>query len=138
LTTLFDVLEARQAGSVSYQPGTLESELGGPLVWDVVAKIDPSGPNLANADNGPQNAERMGTALPIAALRVGPVLSFANLLRIEAVFQHVVSNTTKYSKAVWMSLTPEERAIMLEHYTIGVPTGGLADASQEVPLLNCI
>jgi hypothetical protein len=138
LTTLFEVLEARQHGAASFQPGALESELGGPLVWDVTAKIDPSGPNLANADSGSQNAERMGRTLPIAALRVGPVLSFANLLRIEAVFQHVVANTTKYSKAVWMSLLPEERAIMLEHYTIGVPTGGLADASQEVPLLNCV
>jgi hypothetical protein len=138
LTTLIDVLEARQAGSVSYQAGTLESELGGPLIWDVTAKIDPSGPNLANADAGPQNAERMGGSLPIAALRVGPVLSFANLLRIEGVFQHVVSNTTRYSRAVWMSLLPEERAIMLERYTIGVPNGGFGDPTQEVPLLNCV
>jgi hypothetical protein len=136
--TLFDVLQARQAGSVSYSAGTLEQEIGGPLVWDVSAKIDPSGPNLASANSGAQNAERMGTLLPVAALRVDPVLSFANLLRIEAVFQHVVSNTTRYSKGVWMSLTPEERAIMLEHYTIGVPQGGLPDASQEVPLLDCV
>jgi hypothetical protein len=138
LQTLVDVLEARQAGSVSYQAGTLESELGGPLVWDVNAYIDPSGPNLANADSGPQNAERMGGSLPVAALRVGPVLSFANLLRIEGVFQHVLSNATRYSKAVWMSLLPEERAIMLERYTIGVPNGGFQDPTQEVPLLNCV
>ena len=37
-----------------------------------------------------------------------------------------------------MSLTPEERAILLERYTIGVPAGGIADPSQEVPLLNCV
>jgi hypothetical protein len=80
----------------------------------------------------------MGGSLPIAALRVGPVLSFANLLRIEGVFQHVLSNTTRYSRAVWMSLMPEERAIMLERYTIGVPNGGFNDPTQEVPLLNCV
>jgi hypothetical protein len=136
--SIIDELTARQQSSVSYTPAQLESELGGPLVWDVSAKIDPSGPNLATADAGFGNSQRMGTTYPVAALRVDPILSFTNLLRIEAVFQHVVSNTTRYSKAVWMSLTPEERAIMLEHYTIGVPQGGLADASQEVPLLNCV
>jgi hypothetical protein len=138
LATLIDVLEARQAGSVSYSAGTLEQEVGGPRIWNISAKVDPSGPNLASADTGWQNAQRMGTTYPVAALRVDAILSFTNLLRIEALFQHVVSNTTRYSKAVWMSLTPEERAIMLEHYTIGVPQGGLADASQEVPLLNCV
>ena len=67
----------------------------------------------------------MGVVMPVAAKRLPPVLSFADLLRIEAVLQHVVQNTVEYSKAVWQSLTPEERAIMLEQYTIGVPTGGV-------------
>jgi hypothetical protein len=50
----------------------------------------------------------------------------------------VVQNTVEYSKAVWQALTPEERAIMLEPYTIGVPSGGISDAADEVPLLNCV
>ena len=58
---------------------------------------------------GAQNSQRMGTTFPVGALRVDPILSFTSLLRIEAVFQHVVSNTTRYSKAVWMSLTPAPR-----------------------------
>src|SRR5262249_11194621 len=42
------------------------------------------------------------------------------------------------SRAIWASMSPDERAIMLEHYTIGVPSNGVADASQMVPLLNCV
>ena len=41
--------------------------------------------------------------------------------------QHVVRNTTRYSKAVWASLTDEERAILLDEYTIGVPPNGIAE-----------
>jgi hypothetical protein len=37
-----------------------------------------------------------------------------------------------------MSLTPEERAIMLEGFTIGVPADGAPDPTQHVPLLNCV
>jgi hypothetical protein len=37
-----------------------------------------------------------------------------------------------------MSLTEEERAILLDGYTIGVPPNGISDASQLVPLLNCV
>src|SRR5207247_65046 len=40
--------------------------------------------------------------------------------------------------AVWASMSPEERAILLEAYTIGVPPGGVADETQMVPLLNCV
>jgi hypothetical protein len=39
---------------------------------------------------------------------------------------------------VWASLTPEDRAIMLEGFTIGVPSGGIQDPTQNVPLLNCV
>jgi hypothetical protein len=57
---------------------------------------------------------------------------------MENVFAHVLRNSVEYSRAVWEALTPEERAIMLEPYTIGVPDGGVHDASDEVPLLNCV
>ncbi len=53
-------------------------------------------------------------------------------------YQHVVSNTVSYSKSVWESMTDEERAILLERFTIGVPEGGLVDASSEVPLLSAV
>jgi hypothetical protein len=37
-----------------------------------------------------------------------------------------------------VSLSPDERAILLDGYTIGVPPDGVSDASQLVPLLNCV
>ena len=129
-----------QVGSVtSYSTAQLEQLLGGPYVWDVRATIQGTGETYANLFSSRAAAELMGgNSLPVPALRVPPVLSYADLLRVEAVFQHVVRNTVSYSKAVWMSLTPEERAILLERYTIGVPSGGVTDPSQEVPLLNCV
>jgi hypothetical protein len=41
---------------------------------------------------------------------------------------------------VWSALTDEERAILLERYTIGVPAGGVVtSADQELrALLNCV
>ncbi len=51
---------------------------------------------------------------------------------------HVVANTVPYSKAVWLSLTAEERAVMLEPFTIGLPGDGLDDPGEQIPLLNCV
>jgi hypothetical protein len=44
---------------------------------------------------------------------------------------------------VWSSLSPEERVVMLEGFTIGLPEDGLdadgfSDPSQHVPLLSCV
>ncbi len=132
-----DLFELQNLRQVTIRPSQLEQLLGGPYVWDVQAVIQ-GGDTYADAFGDRSAAQRMGTTLPIPALRVPPVLSFADLLRIESVFQHVVHNTVTYSKAIWVALTPEERAILLERFTIGVPDGGVPDASQEVPLLNCV
>ncbi len=75
---------------------------------------------------------------PVPALQIAPVLRYTEILEIEKAAQHVVRNTTLYSKAVWVSLSPDERAILLDGYTIGVPPDGVSDASQLVPLLNCV
>jgi hypothetical protein len=74
----------------------------------------------------------------VPAIQIGPVLRFNQILEIEKMAQHVVRNTVSYSKAVWASMSPDERAILLEHYTIGVPYNGISDESQMVPLLNCV
>jgi hypothetical protein len=66
------------------------------------------------------------------------MLRYNEILTIEMMAQHVVRNTTRYSKAVWASLTDEERAILLDEYTIGVPPNGIEDASQMIPLLDCV
>ena len=134
---VFSYLANTASLDVTLRTADLEQELGGPVVRDPVATLG-GGTDLLEAYNGPGGSEIMGAVLPVAARRLPPELAFADLLRIEAVLGHVVQNTVEYSKAVWQSLTPEERAIMLEPYTIGVPTGGIGDASDEVPLLNCV
>ncbi len=121
---------------VTLSPADLERELGGPVVTDPTARIGAI--DVVEFYNGPGGTEVMSGVLPVAAKRVPPELRFADLLKIEAALQHVVQNTVSYSKAVWQSLIPEERAILLERFTIGVPEGGVTDAADEVPLLNCV
>jgi len=130
-------------GTVRLSPRILEEELGGPFVWAFNAKIHPQGGGGEESyasdylASGSQHQLPPG-AFPIPAFQLAPVLRYTQLLEIEKMVQHVVQNTVKYSKAVWQSVTPEERAIMLEGFTIGVPEGGITDESQDVPLLNCI
>lgn len=135
-TDILGYLSNMTSLDVTLTPTQLEQEIGGPIVRNPDAKIGST--DVIEAYLGPDGTERMGGVLPVAAKRLPPMLAFADLLRIEAVLNHVVQNTVPYSKAVWESLTPEERAIMLERFTIGVPSGGVSDPSDEVPLLNCV
>ncbi len=124
---------------VSMAPEELEREISGPLVADPVAEITDVSPTIdLIEDFAGAGLDVMPALMPVAAKRIPPQLSFADLLRIEALLQHVVENTVEYSKAVWQALTAEERAILLERFTIGVPTGGVSDATDDVPLLDCV
>ena len=130
-------------GTVRLSPQKLEQELGGPFVWNFMGKIHSlSGGSEETYVQGylPEDSrQQLPTGgFPIPAIQLAPVLRYGQLLEIEQMTQHVVRNTVTYSKAVWQSLTPEERAIMLEGFTIGVPAGGVVDESQTVPLLNCV
>lgn len=138
LNTSLATLEA----SVRMEPGELERELGGPPVHEFRATVNNAADSIA-ADGLASTVELPPGGLPIAALERNPVLGFRDLMKIERMLQHVVRNTLTYSKAVWASLTPEERVVMLEGYTIGLPedgldADGLTDPSQHVPLLNCV
>jgi hypothetical protein len=138
-TLLGDLLAlqtALQNQTIALAPAELERELGGPVLRTADA-ILPGNVNLLSAASYSAGDQMPGT-LAMPAVRVAPVLSFADLLRIEAVFHHVIRNTVFYSKAVWAALSDEERAILLERYTIGVPAGGVTGPDQEVPLLNCV
>jgi hypothetical protein len=125
----------------------LEPALGGPNVSFFSASIeefDANGGALPSAPNETYaNDPLFGTVLPlqpypVPALQIAPVLRYTEILEIEKAVRHIVRNTTLYSKAVWVSLSTDERAILLDGYTIGVPSDGLSDASQMVPLLNCV
>jgi hypothetical protein len=124
------------SSTVRFSPQELESELGGPQLGAFHAYIHGGTETYANESlNG---VELPPQPLPIPAAQLAPVLRYSQVLEIERMLQHVVQNTVSYSKAVWWSLTPEERAIMLEGFTIGVPSDGIADETQMVPLLNCV
>ncbi|MGZ5021687.1 MAG: hypothetical protein ACXWFY_04100, partial [Chthoniobacterales bacterium] len=135
LGDVLNFLDIIQKQTVSFSASVLEQQLGGPIITKALAKVDTTDflpPNVFAA------GDQMPGTLPMPALRVAPILSFADLLRIEAVYHHIVRNTVFYSKAVWAALSDEERAILLERFTIGVPAGGIQTADQEVPLLNCV
>ncbi|HEX6091808.1 MAG TPA: hypothetical protein VFZ07_00565, partial [Dongiaceae bacterium] len=129
-------------GAIRILPAELERDIGGPLAHDFKATFGVSSDSIA--------AESIGSAvelppggMPIAAIERNPVLGFRDLMKIERMLQHVVRNTLTYSKAVWSSLTAEERIVMLEAYTLGLPgegldADGITDPSQHVPLLNCV
>ena len=136
LGELAGMMQLQQARTVALSATELERELGGPIIRGAEARL-PGNVNLFSAASFSAGDQMPGT-LAIPALRVAPVLSFTDLLRIEVAFQHIVRNTVTYSKAVWAALTEEERAILLERYTIGVPANGVSSADQEVPLLNCV
>jgi uncharacterized membrane protein YgcG len=125
----------------------LEPAIGGPAVTFFTASIeefDANGnPVTSTAGETYANDPLSGVVLPlqpypVPALQIAPVLRYNEMLEIERAAQHVVRNTTLYSKAVWISLSADERAILLDGYTIGVPSGGITDPSQMVPLLNCV
>ena len=47
-----------------------------------------------------------------------PVLRYTELQTIEETMHHIASETVRYSQVVWASLSHDERAMMLEQYTI--------------------
>jgi hypothetical protein len=133
--------------TVTLSARELENALGGPRLQHFTAFIvefNGSGqvintpPNETYANDSLGNIELPPQPYPVPALQIGPVLRFKDILEIEKAVHHIVRNTTKYSKAVWSSLSAEERAILLDAYTIGVPANGIADPSQMIPLLNCV
>lgn len=149
--TILDGVQLANIQTITLSPNELEHELGGPIPFSASAAVGVQnsggilggigaifGTNFLGAGGQFLARDQMPGTLPLPALRLAPVLSFSDLLRIESVFHHIVRNTVFYSKAVWSALTAEERAILLERYTIGVPAGGIQNADQEVPLLNCV
>lgn len=130
--------------SIRLSPSTLEAELGGPLVWDVNARLRRPGATSggdAYVAGYPTIASR--EVLPIGGLvlpaaRLASVQRYLQLREIEATLQHVVRSTLRYSQAVWRALSPEERALLLEGYTLGAPEKGIKSDAHNIPLLQCV
>ncbi|HEV3154864.1 MAG TPA: hypothetical protein VGZ02_13740 [Candidatus Baltobacteraceae bacterium] len=145
-STLGQGSSATARTTITLTPSDLET-LGGPILSNFYAAIQeydssgnavPSSPGEQYANESLYGLELPTQPYPVPARQVGAILRFNEILEIEKMAQHVVRNTVLYSRAVWGSLSADERAILLEAYTIGVPPGGVTDASQMIPLLNCV
>ena len=131
--------------TVSLTPAKLEETLGGPQLNEfqaAIEELDSEGAAVSGAEQY-ASGSLVGVELPpqpypVPARELSPQLRFNEILEIEQMAQHVVHDTLSYSRAIWSSMSAEERAILLEAYTIGVPPGGVEDATQMIPLLNCV
>ncbi len=131
--------------TVSLTPAKLEETLGGPQLNEfqaAIEELDSEGAAVSGAEQY-ASGSLVGVELPpqpypVPARELSPLLRYNEILEIEQMAQHVVRDTLSYSRAIWSSMSAEERAILLEAYTIGVPPGGVEDATQMVPLLNCV
>ena len=79
------------------------------------------------------------SGLTVAAQRLAPELSYDALLSIERTLQWMLRHTMQRSTHVVAALTAEERAVMLERYSVIPPTlGPNGEVIEDVPLLSCI
>jgi hypothetical protein len=122
----------------------LEQLLGGPVVTSFSAAVENADDSGAPAAQETYASGNLGGVVlpaqpfPVPARQVAPVLRYQDILQIERSAQHIVRNAARYSKRIWLSLTPDETAMLLDGHTIGVPADGLPDASQMIPLMNCL
>ncbi|MCL2122117.1 MAG: hypothetical protein FWH28_07705, partial [Clostridiales bacterium] len=101
------------------------SRIGPPRLGKVLVERVDSDPEILIQREG--NIPPAKTTLRFGFDSVIPMMTMTQLQSIEATFQHVVENTIAYSQAVWLSLTADERAMLLELFSIGVPAAGGTD-----------
>ena len=67
------------------------------------------------------------------------VLHLSEIQRIEETYTHICTNTLRYSQALWSTMTPDERAMLLEQYLVDVSElDTTPEDHADIPLLNCI
>jgi len=126
------------------------SALGGPII-NTVSLSGISG-NFSTA----LSSSTLNNSVYINITSNATVLRYNDLQKIEAMFQHVIENTLHYSQRIWSSLTDDERAILLERYTIdismmkkandivndgtkqGNTTNNSTTNNETISLLNCV
>jgi hypothetical protein len=78
-------------------------------------------------------------------------MRYREFQEMEMTFHHIVSETMHYSQVVWANLSADERAMMLERYTINMNFSKIGesvsfaddekvtmDGDVDIPLLNCV
>lgn len=113
----------------------LAAQIGPPFLWNFRADLTATVAGNTESYVKPFAApiELPPGILPIPAMEVSPILKYDDLILIESTLQHVLRNILRYSKAVWMWLTPEERVMLLEPYQVSFP-----GMSSTVGLLDCV
>ena len=127
--------------SRSYGPDRVIREIGDLMVSHVTATVNVNASNtsLLGSSGWTDRMTVPGTGLIVPTLRMAPELSYDSLLGIERTLQWVLRNTMDCSLAVIAAMTPEERTVMLERYSVTAPTLGKDGRVIEgVPLLSCI
>ena len=110
-------------------------DLGVPTISEVELKYDEN-----NKLSKMLSSSSLRTSVTIS-IKSGPVLKYSELQEMEALMHHVASAALHYSQVVWGSLSDDERAMMLEQYTIDMDFDKITGNGNEpinIPLLNCV
>ena len=96
-------------------------------------------------------SDRLTSGMRVSLSSEVSTLRYTDLRKIEETFMHVISETMHYSQLIWSDLSADERAMMLERYTIDMDFSSINDSLSfgdddgikqsgkiTIPLLNCV
>lgn len=137
IASLMQAAATQGTASRSFAANRMAQEVGPLPVFAVTATAAGSLPVVSQAFAG--GTPVPGGGLTVPANRMPPELSYDSLLEIERTLQWVVANTSRCSVNVVAALTAEERAMMLDRYTVTPPTVERDGTVREgIPLLSCV
>lgn len=136
LATVLAGIAVQAAPSRSFGADRVAREAGDLNLTNVSATV---GAVTLASQQWPTRIVVPGAGLTVSANRLAPELSYDSLLEIERTLQWVLRNTMRCSLAVVAAMTPEERTVLLERYSVTAPTLGRDGSIVEgVPLLSCV
>ena len=109
--------------NVIYSASKIKS-LGSPTISDVHL-------NLGGELDHMMSSYSLVSSVMISIPSNTTVLRYAELQNMEATMHHIASETVRYSQVIWASLSQDERAMMLEQYTIDMNFDDLPGNEQE-------
>ena len=115
--------EAFTTPIVTLSPSVLRS-YGSPRISNVVLSFG-EGDNKSKRLMGVASSSTINPSLRINVQMSCRVLRNSEWQEMESTFQHIVADTLHYSQVVWGSLSDDERAMMLEGYTIDMDFSNL-------------
>jgi len=146
-----DMPEAFRSPTVILSPKEV-IDFGAPIISNLTLQptggFDGIGLMLSNSS--------LTSSVVISLTNSTPILRYTELQEMEGTMHHIASKTLHYSQAIWASLSDDERAMMLEQYTIDMDFGKMKDLGVDedvedvedvetkdadvinIPLLNCV